>query len=102
MSNEHRQRFDLFRSDSCKFPYKSVAEIMGRAVSNAVVQAPSGRCAGWLLRDFVLDLVETAQRLAGKAQGPLTPDMIMLAYNELENRGKIPGKSTGMKKGIFL
>jgi hypothetical protein len=46
---------------------------------------------------FVADLVETAKRLSDNRR-PLTPDLIIIAYNELESHGKRPGKGPGVKR----
>jgi hypothetical protein len=49
---------------------------------------------------FVAELVETAKQMSD-SPGPLTPDAIIIAFNEMENHGKIPGKGPGIKRSML-
>jgi hypothetical protein len=101
MDDDQRARFELFRSANCKVPAKWCVELMQRAVPPGVaVQASAGVVASHAVRLFVADLVETAKRLSDSRR-PLTPDLVMVAYNEIESHGKIPGKGPGVKKHYF-
>jgi hypothetical protein len=97
MSDEQRHRFELFRSANCRPPVKMVMEILREAVRPAAVQKTSGVVACGAARLFAADLIETARRLSDDLR-PLSPDMIMIAYSELEQQGKIPGKGPGVKR----
>jgi hypothetical protein len=98
MDDDQRTRFELFRSRNCKIPPKWCTETLQRVLpSGTTVQGGAGLVASFAVKLFVADLIETAKRLSNGSR-PLTPDLIIVAYNEMESRGKIPGKGTGVKR----
>lgn len=101
-SDKERERFALFRSANCKIPKAQVLDIVQRAVPGVTVQKLVGNVAADAARLFVADLIETAKRMSSNKEEPLTPDMIMIAYSELEGRGKIPGKGPGIRRSEML
>jgi hypothetical protein len=98
MDDDQRARFELFRSGNCKIPAKWCVEVMQHALPSGVtVQGSAGIVASHATRLFIADLIETAKRMSDNRR-PLTPDLIMVAYNEIESHGKIPGKGPGVKR----
>jgi hypothetical protein len=100
MSAEQRVRFELFGSTVCKIPPKWCSEVLYRSLPQNSVQANSALVASFAVKLFIADLVETAKRLSNNTR-PLTPDLIIIAYNEMESHGKIPGKGPGVKLRQF-
>ena len=101
MDPEQRQRFNLFRSSNCKFNQKKVKEMMLQHVPKSVtVQNMTVGMAAYASKLFLADLLETAREISGN-NAPLTPDLILMAYSELENAGKIPGKGPGIKRPLI-
>lgn len=99
MTDEERERFYLFRdSKNCKLPQAKILEMMKSAVPSSVtIQSDAAWIGTSAAKLFIADLVETARSLSGN-KDPLTPDLIMLAYNEIDHAGKLPGKVAGVKR----
>jgi hypothetical protein len=100
MDDDQRARFELFRSSNCKIPQKWCVEILRKTLPGITVQGTAGLVASKAVVLFVADLIETAKRF-NHTSHPLTPDLIMIAYNDMESRGKIPGKGPGVKRHQF-
>ena len=100
MSDDERKRFHIFRFN-CKFPPKQVREIMRRAAPGYQVQDNCGLVGSWAAQLFCGELVETARKLSGNNE-PLTPDLIFMAFNELDSHDKLPGKIPGVKRSEFV
>lgn len=100
MSDDQRKRFEVFQ-EKCKFPHKRVLEVMQKAVPQSTVQVKAARVGAWAAKLFTAELIETARRLSGN-NAPLTPDLIMIAFNELESHGKIPGRGPGIRRADLM
>lgn len=110
MTDEQRERFNLFRiGSSCKPPQKRIKEMMLKAVQgysdrnkpdSISVQESAAFVANSAAKLFIADLLETAKSL-NDTDHPLTPSLIYLAYNEIDNAGKIPGRGSGIKRAMF-
>ncbi|OHT09529.1 hypothetical protein TRFO_21577 [Tritrichomonas foetus] len=102
MTDEQRERYNLFQSTNCKFNSKKISEMMKQSIPDSTqnqikIQSSAGFVTTQAAKLFIADLLETARDLSGN-NDPLTPDLIMVAYNEMENAGKIPGKGSGVKR----
>lgn len=110
MTDEQRERFNLFRTgSSCKPPQKRIKEMMLKTVQgysdrnkpdSITVQEAAAFVATAAAKLFIADLLETAKSLNDTDQ-PLTPSLIYLAYNEIDNAGKIPGRGPGIKRAMI-
>ncbi|KAK8900026.1 hypothetical protein M9Y10_002349 [Tritrichomonas musculus] len=110
MTDEQRERFNLFRVGSnCKPPQKRIKEMMLKTVQgysdrsrpdSISVQESAAFVASSAAKLFIADLLETAKSLSDSDK-PLTPDLIYLAYNEIDNAGKIPGRGSGIKRAMI-
>ena len=110
MTDEQRERFNLFRlGSSCKIPKNPIKEMMLKTVQgysdrskadSIAVQDSAAVVATSAARLFIADLLETAKAL-NDTDKPLTPDLIFLAYNEIDSAGKIPGRGPGIKRAMI-
>lgn len=100
MTEDQKHAFNLFRSPVCRPPIKRIKEIMQHATpSETVIQNNAAFIAMHAARLFAANVVEEARRLSGN-NNPITPDLIMIAFSELEEHGKIPGKGPGTKRRL--
>lgn len=110
MTDEQRERFNLFRiGSSCKPPQKRIKEMMLKAVQgysdrnkpdSISVQESAAFVATAAAKLFIADLLETAKSL-NDTDKPITPSLIFLAYNQIDNAGKIPGRGSGIKRAMI-
>lgn len=96
MTNEQRTRFDIFQK-TCKFSQNRIKEMMENVVPGTKVQQKSAFVASLAVRLFAAELIELARDLSGNDE-PLTQDLIMIALNEIIEKGTIPGKGPGIKR----
>lgn len=95
LSTEEKERFNYFKEAKCRFDHKIVHNMIEQRVQEDIqVPASTGFIASHALRLFTAELVETARQFSGE-EGPLTPDVIYIAFNHLMEKGKIPGKGPG-------
>lgn len=96
MTEEQRKRFDIFRY-ACVFPQKCIKEMMEKAVPGVKISRDSITIASSATRLFTAELIELARDLSG-GTAPLTPDLIMIAFNEIVEKGTVPGMGPGIKR----
>ena len=98
MDEDQRNRYHHFVTDQCTFPAKLIKDKMRAALEGSSIQiaANSESCVGYAAKLFAAKLIDNARALMGNDE-PIPPDMILLAYHELETRGEIPGKGVGVK-----
>ena len=97
-TEEQKNRYLHFKSVACKFPHEIIHSKMNAALSgtSTKISANSDSLVGFSAKLFAAQLIDTARSLMDN-DGPIPPDMILLAYHELETRGVIPGKGVGVK-----
>lgn len=90
LTPEERDRFDYFRR-SCRLPDARVHELMRSRLSPSVtVQARAVTAVAYAARHFAASLAERARSLAPPGS-PVPPDLVMVAFEELCRRGRVPG-----------
>ncbi|KAH0785789.1 Clan CA, family C1, cathepsin L-like cysteine peptidase [Histomonas meleagridis] len=90
MTEEERTRYNIFQSQTCRFPKNKVKSLMQNAVPGVQVQNKAVTVASFAVRLFSAELIELAREISGNEE-PLTPDLIMIALNEIIDKGTIPG-----------
>jgi hypothetical protein len=93
LTPEERDRFDYFRG-ACKLPDDRVHELMrSRLPPSVTVEARAVTAVADASRNFAASLAEMARSLAPSGT-PITPDLVMIAFEELCRLGRVPGAST--------
>ncbi|EAX95725.1 hypothetical protein TVAG_123160 [Trichomonas vaginalis G3] len=101
MTDDQKKRFDSLRSQDNHLPYKKLGEIMKKyAPENTTISDETLKLVRWAGKLFIAELVETATNIQDDGK-PLTPESIMLAFNKLQDDGKLPGYSEGVKRGFL-
>ena len=91
LTNEQEARIKHFDEKS-QFQTKDIRKIIERVLpENVVITNPIISYIAQSAHLFAAELVETARKISQNTD-PLTPDLILLAFNQLEYEGKIPGK----------
>ena len=93
LSKEETERINYFKSSpKTQFKNSDIKTIIEKNLpKNIEINNRGIAYIGQAARLFTAELVETARKLSLKNE-PLTPELIMLAFNQLEYMGKIPGK----------
>lgn len=92
LNEQEKFRYELFKSKSCDIPLSHLKELMSNATNRNLRVADNARIiVSKVAKLFAGQLIEKARSLQGNNQ-PLTPDMIMIAFSDLEAHGKIPGR----------
>jgi hypothetical protein len=92
LTPEERDRFDYFRR-ACKLPDAPVHELMcSRLFPSVTVEPRAVTSVADASRNFAASLSEMARSLAPSGT-PITPDLVMIAVEELCRLGRVPGAS---------
>ena len=93
LSKEESDRLNYFNtSPKTQFKNSDIKKIIEKYFPDGVEINNRGVAfIAQAARLFTAELVETARKLSLKNE-PLTPELIMLAFNQLEYMGKVPGK----------
>jgi hypothetical protein len=91
LTEEQQGRYEFF-SQSCRFRTQQILDMMIRGIGPGTshIQNPAVRTVARAAELFAAELIETARAMSS-GTGPLTPDLIFLAFDSLARRGKIPG-----------
>jgi hypothetical protein len=89
LTPEERERFDYFQR-ACKFPDNRVYDLVRSKLPGSVhIQGKAVTAIADAARLFAATLTENARSLSTE-NGPLTPDLIFVAFDHLTRQGRIP------------
>lgn len=78
-----------------------IKDIMERAVSVKLdIQSDAVELSSKLASLFVVNLIERAREIQGDKE-PINPYSVMMAYYNMDEEGKIPGKVEGTKRSFI-
>ena len=93
LTPEEKERIKYFESKKAQIKPNDLKPIIEKVLPPGYELVPAARaCVAQATQLFTAELIETARKLSSRHE-PLTPDLIMMAFNQLEHIGKIPGRN---------